>query len=365
VPEGVRLGGLDAAASAELPGRWGIAVDRADLAARVGGHALSLAVTGSYVGAVLGGDAAGLDAVDPAAAAPDDALARRLQAVLAAYAEALAPLERDLLARLALFPAGAERAALLGLAAAHADVAGALAGRRAADVDRALARLARLGLATRGAAARWASHPFVADCFRGLLEVAPARVHAVERDRLAADLPGLTGRPGARPRDPEALDRVERLLAHTLAAGDARAAFGVYEAGLGGFAHLGLALGDMARGERVVRRFAAGGPEALRSDLPALARASLAYDWALYAGALGDLDRGVAALEAHAAAVEDALAPPEAAPHLAMSRRTLAYVRRLQGELRPARAAAAASLAAARPLEARAADLAARLTGPE
>lgn len=117
----LRLDALSEAEGVELLARWGLAGGPAALAPlvdRVGRHALSVAMMGSYAGAFLGGDAARAGAVDLAPAARDDAAARRLLSVLDAYARALPDAERDLLARLSLFPAGVTLDVLVAIAAA-------------------------------------------------------------------------------------------------------------------------------------------------------------------------------------------------------------------------------------------------------
>jgi hypothetical protein len=103
---------------------------------------------------------------------------------------------------------------------------------------------------------------------------------------------------------------------------------------MGGFDHLGLRLGDMSRGARLMRAFASGDdPSQMPVDLPAAVRSALAYDWGLYAGALGDLAFACRCYEAHNEMVED-LGSPAA---LATGLRTLSYTERLRGELTAAR----------------------------
>ncbi|WP_233562500.1 helix-turn-helix domain-containing protein, partial [Sorangium cellulosum] len=182
----IRPASLSPDDAASLLRRWGIRGDDGALRAlldRTGGHALSVAVVGSYVGAFLGGDAGRLAAAHAAQLAEaerDDPLARRLSSVLSAYARALPPGERDLLARLSVFPGGAGEAALLQLARAGGEIAGAMAGWGAAELARGLARLERLGLvfAARQGEVFYSTHPFVRQHFKALLGVPPERVHA-------------------------------------------------------------------------------------------------------------------------------------------------------------------------------------------
>ncbi|WP_437978748.1 helix-turn-helix transcriptional regulator [Sorangium sp. So ce295] len=324
--------------AASLLRRWGIRGDDGALEAlfeTTGGHALSVAVVGSYVGAFLGGDAGRLSAAQAAhlaEAEQDDVLARRLSSVLSAYARALPPGERDLLARLSVFPGGAGEEALLQLIRAGGEIAGAMAGWGAAELARGLARLERLGLvfAARPGERCYSTHPFVRQHFKSLLGVPPERVHAAG----SAAPPRLDEAPRRAPREREAVDAYEAILTELLGAGRAGEAYDIYALALGGFAHLGLKLGDMARGARILRAFAGGDdPRGMPASLPARVRASLAYDAGLYAGALGDLAFACACYEAHNE-IAGALADP--AP-IATGLRTLAYTERLRGDLTGAR----------------------------
>ncbi|WP_437282780.1 helix-turn-helix transcriptional regulator [Sorangium sp. So ce375] len=335
----IRPGSLCEGDAASLLRRWGIRGDDGALGAlfeTTGGHALSVAVLGSYVGAFLGGDARRLTAAHAAhlaEAEQDDVLARRLSSVLSAYARALPPGERDLLARLSVFPGGAGEEALLQLIRAGGEIAGAMAGWGAAELARGLARLERLGLvfAARPDERCYSTHPFVRQHFKSLLGVSPERVHAAGN---AAPPPRLDEAPRRAPQEGRAVDAYEAILTELLGAGRAREAYEIYALGLGGFAHLGLKLGDMARGARILRAFAGGDdPRGMPASLPARVRASLAYDAGLYAGALGDLAFACACYEAHNE-LAGALADPAM---LATGLRTLAYTERLRGGLTGAR----------------------------
>lgn len=325
----LRLGALSEAEGVDLLGRWGIGGDagaRAALLDRVGRHALSVAMMGSYAGAFLGGDAARAGAIDLAPAARDDAAARRLLSVLTAYAAALPGPERDLMARLSLFPAGATADTLQAIAAAGGVVAGETSALDGDGILRALGRLDRLGLVSAAGAGRWAAHPFVAQYFQSILGVPAERVHAVTSDALAARLDGH--RAGATAA--ALLDAYEELLVHTRAAGRFEEAWGIYQRPMGGFANLGLRLGEMRRGARVLHGFAADGdPARLPPALPARLRARVAYDLGLYAGALGDLELAVRCYRVH----NDLVRGEGALAGLATGLRTLAYTERLRGAL--------------------------------
>jgi transcriptional regulator with XRE-family HTH domain/tetratricopeptide (TPR) repeat protein len=344
-------GELTPGESKSLLRAWGLGGDEPALEALaegVGGHALSVAVLGSYGSAFLGGDSRRAGALVLDEASRDDARARRLAGLLEAYARSLEPLERDALARLSVFGNGVGLDRLTELGAAGGPIAGALAGASESAIARALGRLERLGLVYRSgsAPAHYTAHPFVREFFKAFLDAPPERVHEALRSTLAAR---LEGRPGGRVAEPGTLDALEALFHHTIEAGRADEAWTIYERGLGGFSNLGLRLGAMARGARLLRRFARdGAPERLRPGIGPGLGATIAYDWGLYAGALGDLELACRCYEAQRGLVESADAGPARADVLAMNRRTLAYTHWLRGDLGRAAELLDASLAAGR-----------------
>lgn len=332
----IQLGPLAANDAENLLRAWGARGDAkslADVVAASGGHALSLAVTGSYVGAFLGGDPRPLDASDLAEASRDDPLARRLSRVLAAYARALSEGERDLMARLSVLSAGADDASLQALSKASPRVAGALAVLSNVEMRRALARLERLGLVFRAGTdpIRWSSHPFVRDYFRSLLGVAPSAVQAA----LHAPPQGtLIFSPRQKPQDRDKLDAYEEFLRQLIEYGQHIEACRTYLQTMGGFSHLGLVLGEMSRGARLLRMFGeTNDPSSPMSALAPAYRASLLYERGLYAGALGDLASALRTYRDFNALVEGELEPS----HLVTGLRTLAYTERLHGDFVSAR----------------------------
>ena len=321
-----------------------------ELSVSTGGHALSVSMIGSYVGGFLGGDVRRFEEVPLAEAARDDALARRLQAVLSAYARALPERERDLLARLCVLGVGVGEESLEAIARAGGALAGSLAGMSWAELRRPLARLERLGLvfAAREGQALYSTHPFLRGYFKSLLGVPPEEIHALERERLAARLDTRLHQP---PQDGARLDAYEALLLHTLRSGHPREAYTIYARSLGGFPHLGLRLGDMSRGARLTATFAPeGDPQRLPESLPTLIRYELAYDWGLYAGALGQLDFAARCYEAAVALAERT----GYVAGLVTGLRTLGYTERLRGRLMSARQLIGRSLSVARQYEERA-----------
>lgn len=339
----IKLGPLATSDAEKLLRAWGASGDAETMAqviAASGGHALSLAVTGSYVGAFLGGDPRPLDPADLAEAARDDPLARRLSRVLAAYARALSDAERDLLARLSVLSAGADESALHALTRGAPRVAAALAGLSVTDLRRALARLERLGLVFRAGTdpPRWSSHPFVRDHFRSLLGVAPSAVQAALHPPPEGT---LIFAPRQKPSGHDKLDAFEDLLKQLIEMGQTLEACRTYLQTLGGFSHLGLVLGEMSRGARMLRLFGeTTDPRSPMSSLGVSWRAALLYERGLYAGALGDLAYALRAYEEHNALVDGQLEPS----HLVTGLRTLAYTERLAGHFSAARAHALRSV---------------------
>jgi transcriptional regulator with XRE-family HTH domain len=332
----IRLGELTADETAELLERWGVhgtRNERRRLAKRLGGHALSVAVAGSYSAAFLNG--APLESLDLDEAAQDDPLARRLAAIIEQYARQLSPAERDLMARLSAFNSGASMATIGALALAGEAVAGALAGLTEPKLQRLAARLEKLGLVTRGRDAVLV-HPFVRERFLRQLSVPAEELHRVEATRLTSLIEKPNAVAAAVTGEESHLDRAEAMLVATLRGGLVNEAFQVYAQTLGGFPQLGLRSGDMVRGARVLSGFAAGGdPEALDARLLGEFRSAAAYDWGLYAGALGDLtlaDRCYAAFERFAREAHG----DGAVGSLIVAARARAYVARLRGALREA-----------------------------
>ena len=336
----LRLDALSDTEGETLLRSWGIhghARDLTPLLADVQGHALSVAMIGSYAATFLAGDASRARAIQLGSAAREDPAARRLLDVLGSYAEALSPEERALMARLSLFPSGAELGVLEAIAQAGGQVAGALSRLSSDNLRSALTRLERLGLVFGSAeGTRFTTHPFVGQYFRTLLDVAPSEIHAVTRAKLAEHLESHRVRPTGK----TLLDAYEELLAHTRAGGAVEEAWGIYRRSLGGFAQLGLRLGEMTRGARVLRGFLEKDPEHVDQRLSIDTRGRILYDLGLYSGALGDLAYAARCYRAHNAIMQG----EENLPARVVGLRTLAYTERLRGELADALALVTASV---------------------
>lgn len=248
-------------------------------------HALSLAVLGSYLGN-FGGEFSFEDAQG------EDPKSRKLSRILEEYTKVLTSVERDLLARLALFPQGVKIEFLHWIVQSGGDVAGTLVGLADRELVRHLDRLKALGLVFRyktDGQAVYSAHPFLRDFFRNLVGAKPESVHESVCTKLAL---GLELRPEAKPRDPAILDRYELLIEETLLAGRVKAAFDLYWYGLGNNQNLGWVLGENARGLRILERFVSQGDFSLiESDLPKRARAAAIGDLGHAAISVGDLDK--------------------------------------------------------------------------
>jgi hypothetical protein len=289
-----RLDDLEPAAAVAVLRGWGVKGDDTTLdglAAPLHYHALSVAVLGSYLGKLWGGDPTKAPTFDRGEESGADPKASKLTRILTHYAQRLPNAERDLLARLSTFPRGVTVEFLGFLIDAGEKIAGALVGCNQVRLLRLLEQLRDLGLVFRydtPQGATFSAHPFLRDYFRELLGVTrPQEIHEAVRARLS---PSLEARPENNPTDPAMLDRYEALIEHTQLAGRSREASNLYRFGLGGFRHLGGMLGDYARGLRILSAFSPDGtPEAAAIDLPAQSRERLVFDWGLFAEKLGDL----------------------------------------------------------------------------
>ena len=236
------------AAVAVLRG-WGVIGEDGALrtaAAQVGHHALSLAVLGSYLRSFAGGGIEAVRAFDLDAVTGDDPRAAKLARVLAYYAQRLPDEERELLARLSVFPRGVT----LDLLGVLVDAGGEVAGLLVEAKPRLLALLGSLqkrGLVFQYpsyATVTWTAHPFLRERFRELLGCPAERVFDVVAESLGA---GLEKRPAAKPTETDVLDRYERLIEATRLAGREQEAFDLYLVGLGGYRHFGWLLGEYER----------------------------------------------------------------------------------------------------------------------
>jgi tetratricopeptide (TPR) repeat protein len=287
-----RLEDLSPEASVAVLRGWGVAGDDAALkaaAAQVGHHALSLAVIGSYLRSFAGGRIEAVKDFNLEAVTGDDPKAAKLARVLADYAKRLPEDERDLLARLSVFPRGVTLDLLGVLVDAGGEVAGLLLNAKPRLVA-LLGSLRARGLVFQyrsDSTITWTAHPFLRDSFRKSLGCPPEKVFDVVAQSLGA---GLEKRPNKKPTEPAMLDRYERLIEATRLAGHEQEAFDLYWYALGAFGHFGWVLGEYERGYRIAAAFSATGrPEDLAPTLPPGDRSLLANDLALYALQLGRL----------------------------------------------------------------------------
>jgi tetratricopeptide (TPR) repeat protein len=312
------LDDLELPAALEVLRAWGVKGGDATLTQMIGPlnmgglyHALSMAALGSYIGNFAGGDPRGAPEFSPEDAQDSDPKARRLSRILEQYAKALTATERDLLARLSLFPRGV-KVELLGWIARSGKkkVAGVLVGLSDHQLLKHLERLKSLGLVFRYETSRqavYSAHPFLREFFRKLLGTRPESVHESVRAKLA---PSLDARPSTSPSDPAILDQYELLIEQTLLAGRVREAFDLYWYGLGGCRNLGFILGENARGLRMVERFVPKDDFSLiELGLAAKERSPLIGELGMFAKILGDLARARAAFR-HVRDLSRSLANP-------------------------------------------------------
>jgi tetratricopeptide (TPR) repeat protein len=277
--------------------KWGVRGDDATLdalATRVFRHALSVRVLGAYLAQFANGDPAvglALELGEVLKEASEvDAKAAKLARLLAHYAEAMKSEERELMARLAIFPRGVAVDLLAALAKEGGAVAGSLAGLADFRLRQLLERLVEQGLAFGyGPSGQqvYTAHPFLRTTFRSLAGVSAEEVHEAVRRRLE---PTLEAQPREPPRAPELLDRYEALIEHTRLAGKAWEALALYWTGLGHYKNLGKQLGEHARGARILAGFAVDGDPARFAPTKQLWSLSVFInDWGLFSKELGDL----------------------------------------------------------------------------
>ncbi|HXI39443.1 MAG TPA: DUF4062 domain-containing protein, partial [Bryobacteraceae bacterium] len=151
-------------------------------------HALSVAVLGSYLANFAGGNPDHAPQFSMDDAKDTDRKARRLSRILEQYAKALSAIERDLLARLALFPRGVKVELVGWIAQCGGEVAGALAGLTDNQLSKHLEKLRTIGLVFRYKTDQqviYSAHPFLREFFRNLLGTKAEAVHESVRGRLA------------------------------------------------------------------------------------------------------------------------------------------------------------------------------------
>jgi len=255
-------------------------------------HALSVDVLGSYLGNFANGDPGEAPKFSLANAQETDSKARKLSHILEQYARVLMPAERDLLARLALFPRGVEIQLLGWIVQSGGEVAGALVGLSEQNLVTHLERLKNLGLVFRYQANQrivYSAHPFLRDFFRGLLSAKAESIHESVRVMLA---PSLQLRLQTKPTDTAILDQYELLIEQTLLAGRFQEAFDLYKTEVGGYENLGWILGENARGLRILERFVSQDDFShIEHRLSLPNQFMLINDFGLFARNMGDLAR--------------------------------------------------------------------------
>jgi len=275
---------------------WGAVGDDKELfsvAGTVGYHALSVAVIGSYVSFFADGNIGAVDEFELDSVTGDDPRAAKLARILAFYAQRLPVEERELLARLSVFPRGVSLDVLRSLVDAGGDVAGLLSAAKY-KLLALLGRLRQRGLVFRyrsegllGDKITWSAHPFLRDRFRELLGCPSESVFAVVADSLRAN---LERKPVGKLSDSTELYRIEQYIEAERLAGRPSNGFLWYWNVLGNYQYLGISLGEFERGYRILSAFMPSSQSAHSThDLSLHRRLLIANDLGLYALRLGKL----------------------------------------------------------------------------
>jgi Domain of unknown function (DUF4062) len=203
-----RLDDLSLEAALAVLRGWGVVGDDEALriaAAQVGRHALSVAVLGSYLRSFADGRVEAVKDFNLDSVTGDDLRAAKLARVLAYYAERLPVEERELLARLSVFPHGVTLDLLGALIDGGGEVAGLLLNAKARLVA-LLGSLRSRGLIfgyRTDASTIWTAHPFLRERFRALLGCPAESVFDVVAEALGA---GVERRPDTMPSEPAVLE---------------------------------------------------------------------------------------------------------------------------------------------------------------
>jgi tetratricopeptide (TPR) repeat protein len=286
-----RLDDLSPEAAVAVLRDWGVEGEDGELrtaAAQFGHHALSVAVLGSYLYSFAGRRIEAVKDFDLDAVTGEDPRAAKLARVLAYYAKRLPDEERELLARIAVFPRGVPFDLLSVLVDAGGEVAGLLVNTKPRLVSLLRSIRAR-GLVFEyrsDEAVTWTAHPFLRERFRELLGCPRRRVFDTVAQALNAS---LEKRPFSYylPKERDVLDLYERLIEATRLAGREDLAFHIFWYNLGNVEHLGGALGEYERGYRIVAAF--GRPDDLYWSLKPSDACALASALASFARMLGRL----------------------------------------------------------------------------
>lgn len=286
------------------------------IAEDLGFHALSVDLAGGYIAYFCSGDPQRFSSlapipVDDSEPALDPRIAavreqeRRFAHLAEQYHQALAksdPAALVLLQRVCLFRLGvdAKTLATIFTGAGKESISGsAMAGLNEQQLVSKLKFLVEMRLLEASksqipdqTSQVYTVHPAVRDGFVKKLDAETARLgHDAAREGLTASLGGLPSR-GSNPSSPATLDLLEEIVYHTLAAGHAEKAFGIYRYRICAYKNLGKILGAFERGERICRAFAAGQSPQIASFPAGLSendQVVLVNEWALYLKDLGQL----------------------------------------------------------------------------
>ena len=258
---------------------------------QVGYHALSVAVLGSYLRSFAGGRIEAVKEFDLDAVTGDDPKAAKLARVLAYYAERLPDEERELLARLSVFPRGVTLD-LLGVAGRCRRRGGGTAseGKAASRRVAGSLRSARAGLrSTR--ATRPSPGPRTRSCASASASCSAARPSGSSTSWPRPSAPDWRSVPTPSRVNRHVLDRYERLIEATRLAGREQEAFDLFWYGLGWLPTPRVECSASTNGATASSAAFSptGRPEDLGATMALRTRSLLANDLALFARRLGRL----------------------------------------------------------------------------
>lgn len=287
---------LDTETAVEVLKAWqvqGTDKELENISVKVGCHALSVSVLGSYLHHYCNGNAHEITSFNLEDISPNEPQAAKLLRILGGYAKDLPEEERDLLTRLSVFPNGITVDILRYLINAGGAIAGTLTGAGQKKITIIADRLKQQGLIysyDNNQTTSYTAHPFLRGYFSTLLGVQPEHIHEVIRENLAL---GLDTKPQNKPTDIIVLNKYEQLIEHSILAGHYQKAFDLFWSVMGGDIgnfHIYHSLGDYGRMVRILSSFAKDGvPDNITSQILSNDKFMLSSYWGLAAMSLGDL----------------------------------------------------------------------------
>ena len=256
-------------------------------------HALTIDVLGSYLGTYNNGDPSKAPSFDAEFLSDTDSKSAKLQRILTGYAGKMSPQERDLLARLSVFPRGVKMDVLEHLIRSGGQAAASLSSCGPADILKLVERLRGMGLVFRYNSEgidTFTAHPFLRTFFEKLIDFDGTQ--CVLDTILNYVYISLAARPNSNsyPTRPEDLKLFEQYIEILRIAHRHDDAIEMYKKRLGSYEHLAWTLGEYSLGLRVLSSlFDVGSVETLPKTLTESQKSRIVTDCGLYAMELGDL----------------------------------------------------------------------------